>query len=491
MPRSIAGGHMTMDFSYQPTGDSIRQNDKTLFPIAILADFSGRRHPPAGSLPPGRPLRIDCENFESVFAQFGVTLPLPPTETAGGEPVLRLRRLEDFHPDELLHQIEYLARLADLRTRLLNPASADAAVAESRELLKIPGAATAPLPSNSTETAEELLTRLLGKPATQPSKVTPAAAAMENLIKRLVAPSVVPGPNPQQTQMFPLVENALSKRLREVLHCPGFQDLEAAWRGVDFLVRGTGDQTKCYLIDITKGALTAMLTGDELARTPVFKQLQEIGPAIVLGIYTFGLQDLSLLKELASLAQAADTAFVGGASPEMAGCASFGSQPDPDDWVQGNSLDEFDALRRAPEAGHLGLLMPRFLLRQPYGTGSDPIEAFPFEEIPSQSQHESYLWGNPAFLCGCLLADAFAAEGSEMDTHRGGRIDGLPVHTYTEAGETHVKPCAEAWLSDKAADIILDHGVMPVASIRGRDAVEVKTLRAFSLPPKPLAIRCR
>ena len=480
---------MTMDYSYQPAGDSIRQDDKTLFPIAILGDFSGRRHPPASSLSPDRPLRIDCENFETVFAQFDVTLPLPPIETADDEPVLRFRRLEDFHPDELLHQIEYLARLVDLRTRLLNPASADAAVVESRELLKISAAATGPLPSNSTETAEELLTRLLGKPATHPSKVTPAASAMENLIKRLVAPSVVPGPNPQQTQIVPLVENALSKRLREVLHCPGFQALEAAWRGVDFLVRGTGDQTKYYLIDVTKSDLTAMLAGGELARTTVFKQLQEIGPAIVLGIYTFGLQDRSLLKELGSLAQANHTVFVGGASPEMAGCDSFGSQPDPDDWVQGQSLDELDALRRMPEAGHLGLLMPRFLLRQPYGAGSDPIEAFPFEEMLSQPDHESYLWGNSAFLCGYLLADAFAAEGCEMDTHRGGEIDGLPVHAYTEAGETHVKPCAEAWLSDRAAGVILNHGIMPVASIRGRGAVEVKALRAFSLPPKPLPIR--
>jgi type VI secretion system protein ImpC len=353
----------------------------------------------------------------------------------------------------------------------------------------MPAAATGPLPLNSTETAEELLTRLLGKPATQPSKVTPAASATENLIRRLVAPSVTPSPNPEQTQMLPLVENALSKRLREVLHSPGFQALEAAWRGVDFLVRGTGDQTRCYLIDITKSDLTAMLLGGELPKTTVFKQLQEIGPAIVLGIYTFGWQDLSLLKELGSLAQATQIAFVGGASPEMAGCASFGSQPDPDDWVQWKSLDELAALRRMPEAGHLGLLMPRFLLRQPYGASSDPIEAFPFEEIPSQSEHESYLWGNSAFLCGYLLADAFAAEGCETDTHRGGEIDGLPVHTYTEAGETHAKPCAEAWLSDKAAEVILDHGIMPVASVRGRDAVEVKALRALSLPPKPLPIR--
>ena len=71
----------------------------------------------------------------------------------------------------------------------------------------------------------------------------------------------------------------------------------------------------------------------------------------------------------------------------------------------------------------------------------------------------------------------------------GGEIFGLPVHTFTAENETHVKPCAEAWLSDRALEVILDHGIMPVASIRGRDAVEIRALRAFSRPPKPLPVR--
>src|SRR5260370_22205862 len=136
MSHSITGGHLTLDFSYKP--DSVRRDDETLFPIAILADFSGRRHRPASSWSLGRPLQIDCENFEIVFAQFDVTLPLPSAKTGGDDLVLRFRCLEDFHPDELLQQVGSLSRLVDLRTRLLNPPSADAAAAELRELLGMP-----------------------------------------------------------------------------------------------------------------------------------------------------------------------------------------------------------------------------------------------------------------------------------------------------------------------------------------------------------------
>jgi type VI secretion system protein ImpC len=48
-------------------------------------------------------------------------------------------------------------------------------------------------------------------------------------------------------------------------------------------------------------------------------------------------------------------------------------------------------MRELPQASYVGLSLPRFLLRQPYGRRSDPIGAFPFEELPAQPSHESYL----------------------------------------------------------------------------------------------------
>ena len=77
----------------------------------------------------------------------------------------------------------------------------------------------------------------------------------------------------------------------------------------------------------------------------------------------------------------------------------------------------------------------------------------------SQPEHESYLWGSSAILCGYLLADAFATDGWELDARHRGEIFGLPMHKFTADGEIHVKPCAEAWLSDKAAEAILNRGI--------------------------------
>src|SRR6202035_176342 len=129
-------------------------------------------------------------------------------------------------------------------------------------------------------------------------------------------------------------------------------------------------------------------------------------------LYTFGPGENAQLASIARLAAACQTAFVAAASPHLVGCRSFGEQADPDDWSAGLSrgFEGLAALRRMPEAAHLGLAMPRFLLRQPYGKGSDPIESFEFEEMTTLPEHESYLWGNPAFLCGLLFADSLAAE---------------------------------------------------------------------------------
>jgi type VI secretion system protein ImpC len=137
-------------------------------------------------------------------------------------------------------------------------------------------------------------------------------------------------------------------------------------------------------------------------------------------------------------------------------------------------------VRKLPEASSLGLALPRFLLRQPYGQRSEPIDGFPFEELPDGSAHEAYLWGNPAILCGFVLADAFQAEGWEMQAEGSGEVGDLPVYKFTEEGETKVKPCAEAWLSEHGGEAILSQGLMPLLSIKGRDAVRLGELRSVS-----------
>jgi type VI secretion system protein ImpC len=477
---------MSFDFSFRPSAGQRRSEPP--FRIAVLGDFAGQTNGPKTSLSSSR--LVDCDNFDEVMAQIGVELDAPPSEEYPWALKLQFRSLEDFHPDQLVNRLEPLLKLTELRASLLHPATAEAAAKELKEILKIDALPAESPPKSSVESTEEMLGRLLGKRPTEPSRTTSPSELANRLIQQIVG-SNVPSADPQRSQLAALADAELSARLRAILHHPDFQALEATWRGLDFLARNVTEEVKLSLIDIRASELATMLSVEDLAKSAIYRQLEKIRPAVVLGVYTFGPEDQGLLGKIAVLADTSHTALVAGASPGLVGCTSFGTQPDPSDWSEGppEELEEFSALRRMPEAVHLGLALPRFLLRQPYGKGSDTIEAFPFEEMPAEPGHESYLWGNPAFLCGHLLAELFAAQGSELEVDgAGGEVGGLPIHTFTSAGETQVKPCAEAWLNERAANAILQRGIMPVLSVRGRDAVQLLTLRAISDPPMPLAV---
>src|SRR6185503_176479 len=171
--------------------------------------------------------------------------------------------LEDFHPDRILARVAASAKMFEARKRLLDPATASGAATELQALVK---ASQAPLPaqniSTTAESNDDTLSRLLGKSSTLPApQNTPAAAGVDisSFIKGIVNPSVVPGPQPLHTAMLAALDMDLSGQLRSILHQPAFQELEAAWRGLDLLVRNFGaeENLKLFLIDISKEELAS------------------------------------------------------------------------------------------------------------------------------------------------------------------------------------------------------------------------------------------
>jgi type VI secretion system protein ImpC len=502
MPTQFSFGKIQFDVSLGTAAARTARDAETPFCLAVLGDFSGRSSRRViEPISQRRLISVDCDNFDSIMAGLSVALRLPAPQRPAEHIDLRFASLEDFHPDQILGRVGPSAKLFAARKRLLDPATASDAAAELQALLK---ASQPPLPAQnmSTESNDDTLARLLGKSSTAPApQNAPAAAGIDisGFIKSIVTPSVVPVPQPLQTAMLAALDMDLSAQLRAILHQPAFQDLEAAWRSVDLLVRNFGaeDNLKLFLIDISKEELAGDLKAqEELPLAGVSKLLRHQADhqplALWLGHYTFGgtLEEIELLGRLAKISALAGAPFIAAASPHLVGCESFGRQPDPDDWRRPIALETsqaWKALRELPEASYLGLALPRFLLRQPYGQDSEPVESFPFQELPENLPHESYLWGNPAMVCGHLLAEAFKEDGWEMRPAGYGELGDLPVHKFKHAGEIQVKPCAEAWLSDRAAERIAAQGLMPLLSIKGRDAVRLMNLQ--SVAGKPLSIR--
>jgi type VI secretion system protein ImpC len=122
----------------------------------------------------------------------------------------------------------------------------------------------------------------------------------------------------------------------------------------------------------------------------------------------------------------------------------------------------------------VGLLLPCFLLRLPYGSQTDPVGAFSFEEGVRGKDHDKYLWGNPAFAFAVILAREFIGSGRSLNPARlVGQLEGIPLHIYEDGGVAEAKPCGEVLLSEEAVAALEDEGFMPLVSYRNRDFIVI------------------
>jgi type VI secretion system protein ImpC len=503
---------------------------ETPFCIAILGDFSGRES--SGILQIGsalanrRAVLVDRDNFDEVLAEFHPEIKLP-AEGESGSLGLKFSELDDFHPDRIIERAGMFRRLREARIRLNDPATFAAAAEElglapaaSKTSRPVPEPPRMPVvserqppPSGSFLDAviEEATIDQAGieepTSGSHESRRRRVPDELERFVRRVTEPHLAAVPDSRQPEVLAVIDRALGSQMRALLHVPAFQALEAAWRAVFLLVRGldTDSQLKLYLIDVSKPELTADLgNAEDLESTGLFRLLvdRSVGTpgaepwALIVGNYTFGptRSDASSLARLAQIASAAGAPFIAGASPRAVGCESFAETPYPEDWKwkgETGDIAAWAALRRLPEAGYLGLALPRFLLRLPYGPTTDPVESFSFEEMPDTPVHEDYLWGNPAFACALLLAQSFSQDGWRMRPGTDSELEGLPLHVYQQDGDSELKPCAEALLTERAAGKMLGNGLMPLVWLKGQDAVRLVRFQSVAEPLSALAGRWR
>jgi type VI secretion system protein ImpC len=139
------------------------------------------------------------------------------------------------------------------------------------------------------------------------------------------------------------------------------------------------------------------------------------------------------------------------------------------------------------EGACIGLALPRFLLRLPYGRHTVPLEAFDFEEMPGEPIHTSYLWGNPAFACALVLSELSARQGSFARVPANLRLSGMPLHVFRSDGETRTRPCTEVLLTEDDCQTLLRNGVLPLAATQSSDEIVFPLMRSIADPPAALA----
>ncbi|HUB80507.1 MAG TPA: type VI secretion system contractile sheath large subunit [Bryobacteraceae bacterium] len=437
MPRVAGTSLSEVHLGEQEEAQAVELDPDRPFRILLAGDFSGRswRENPPGTF---TPRRIDRDNFDEVLASMKVTLNLHGVNLA-------FRELEDFHPDRIYQAPVF----RDLDRHLPAPPPPPAAAARA------PGSGS-------------LLDQMLDEQ--QPAPDAPVnvrdAEDLVSFIKRVSKGHLVPRPDASQQERAAQRVALATELLQGILHHPRVQALEGVWRAADMLVHGleSDRELQIYLLDITLPELVSEM-GE------VQKELRLKGPwALIAGNYTFAQTELDaqVLRRLAALGSSLGAPFLAEAQ------------------LPGGSIDQsWVDLRHSPDAAWIGLALPRFLLRLPYGKETSSVESFPFEEMP-KSQHSAYLWGNPAVFCAYLLGKSYLEQGWGM-TRLQRRIDGLPMHVYREDGEHVAKPCAEILMTEKDAETLLEAGFMPVASIKEQPAAMVVRFQSIAEPLAPLA----
>jgi type VI secretion system protein ImpC len=452
------------------------------FRLAMLGDFSARAN--SGKLDTGaslasrKPLKVDCDNLDATLKRFGVKLRLP-LGADGGVVELTVNSMDDLHPDQLYNSLPIFSELSGLRQRLKTPSTFAKAAKEVQAWSGVklsrpprPRARSAAIPANGKLSD---FARLVGAP-TAPAKPTVSIA---DLLKQVVGPYVVPTKDPRQDQLVATVDSALASTMRSVLHHPDFQSCEALWRSVDLLVRRleTDEHLQIVLYDITAEEVAADLSqADALESSGLYKMLVEQPAldaaqgslAVVIGNYLFEQTPphAELLGRIAKIVAQTQTAFI-------AGIGTSCLETKPAD-LHPLIRKSWDALAEMPEAGYLGLVVPRFMLRMPYGKRTEPIESFDFEEFTPQAGLSGMLWGNSAVIAGLLLGTTFSQQGAKMKPGSILTLGEMPFYYYTDAdGDQTALPCTERMLSSKLAEMVSNHRFMPMLSIKGRPEVRL------------------
>jgi type VI secretion system protein ImpC len=198
----------------------------------------------------------------------------------------------------------------------------------------------------------------------------------------------------------------------------------------------------------------------------------------LIGDYEFGRhpQDIALLEKLSQVAAAAHAPFVAAAGPRLFDMDSFTELAGPRDLAkifESSELIKWRSFRETEHARYVSLVLPRVLLRLPYGPDMVPVEGFDFTEDVDGTDHGRYLWGNAAWALGLRITEAFARFGwtaAIRGVEGGGLVQGLPTHTFqTDEGDIALKCPTEIAITDRREKEINDLGLLALCHCKGTD----------------------
>ncbi|MBL9039468.1 MAG: type VI secretion system contractile sheath large subunit [Archangium sp.] len=287
--------------------------------------------------------------------------------------------------------------------------------------------------------------------------------------------------------MIAELDKRLSAQVNEIMHQPAVQKLESAWRGLKFAIDKVDfrENIKVEILNVSKEALEADFEdAPEISKSGLYKLVysNEFGVfggkpyGVMSGNYDFSAssQDIALLQKIASVAAMAHAPFISNAGAEMFGDSNFLNLPNMKDMkslFESPSYIKWQSFRQSEDARYVGLTMPRFLLRLPYGEKTIPVKSFNFTEDVI-NKHERYLWGYASTAMITRIADSYAKyrwAPNIIGPQSGGSVDNLPLHQYEAMGAIQTKIPTEILLTDRREFELAEEGFIGLTMRKEND----------------------
>lgn len=284
------------------------------------------------------------------------------------------------------------------------------------------------------------------------------------------------------------IDRKLSMQLDEILHHEKFQKMEQSWRSLKFLVDRTDfkKNVKIDILDVSKEDLTEdMEDAPETIQSGLYKHVYtdeydtpggEPYAAIVSDYYfNSSPADIGLLQEISKVSASCHCPFIGAATPKFFGKESIHDLPKIEDFHNYMDRSEFmrwNAFRQTEDARYVGLTLPQFSLRLPYGPDTIPVKGFNYEEQVTGDDHQKYLWGNSSFAFAANMVRSYIDNGwcvQVRGPEAGGKVEDLPVHFFDVGKGKQMKIPTEILIPETREFEFANEGFIPLSFYKNRD----------------------
>ena len=302
------------------------------------------------------------------------------------------------------------------------------------------------------------------------------------------------------------LDQKLSAQINEILHDAEFKKVESTWLGLHHLVQNTetDDMLKIRVLNVSKDELRRDLKkfrGNAWDRSPLFKKVYEaefgqLGGkpyGCLVGDYHFDHSpvDVNLLSDMSRIAAAAHAPFLAGAAPSLLGLKSWtqiSKRRDPTKVLTTSEYAQWNGLRDKEDSRYVGLCMPRFIARQPYGPQTNPVDEFHFEEETDAQDDRNFSWANSVYAMAANINRSFKLHGwcvNIRGVESGGEVDNLPCHTFpTDDGNVDLKCPTEVALPDRTEHQLSKAGLMPLVHRKSTDLAAFLGAQSLQKPKK-------